>query len=97
VWDDRHGESFYNCPRRFITDDIVEWYQEYLYDIEIGTPLNYSDQSSKYTEAWMLYKHFFNRYQTDAISNRNKSDTGALDMLEAGYLNRKRGENVRHQ
>lgn len=66
MWSDGHDEVFYVCPRRFVTEDIIEWYQEYLYNKEMmGSAIKYQDQSSKYIDAWMYYKSYFDRYEAE--------------------------------
>lgn len=54
------------CPRKFVTVDIVEWYQEYLYNKEMsGSVIRYQDQSNRYIEAWKIYKYYYEMYEAE--------------------------------
>ena len=94
VWTDFKEESFFNCPLLWVTSDIVDWYQEYSYDIEIGSPLNYHKQSSRYVEAWQIYKRFYNDYQSIQAEKRMKPKSNdSLDQMAANFMNQKRASN----
>lgn len=91
VWDDRHGEVFLNCPLAFVTEDITEWYTEHTYDTEVGSPLNYREQSVKYIEAWMTYKTYYNKYQSYRIEkSKNQKQGDDLDAMAANLMAQKR-------
>ncbi len=95
VWFDSHEEYFYTCPMQFLTQDIIEWYTEYDYDTQIGTPLNYCQQSCKYIEAWRLYKMYvekYKAYQLEKQTRHNKSGD-ALDAMAANLMAQKRNAN----
>ena len=65
VWADRHGNKFYSCPMRFVTDEIIEWYKEYEYYKEFNCSPDYTEQSNRFVEAWMQYKYYYSLYDAD--------------------------------
>ena len=91
VWDDRHGEVFYNCPVKWLTDDVIDWYQEYVYNVEIGGSIPFREQSSKYIEAFLVYRHFLGLYQADEMDKKAKRpDNDDLDRMGANLMAQKR-------
>lgn len=95
VWTDAHEEMFYNCPLLWVTRDIIDWYQEHKYDIEIGNPLNFWKQSTKYVEAWQVYKAYYEKYQVYQTEKRMKKNKGPdpLDTMGANFMAQKRNSN----
>lgn len=65
VWADGHDNFFYSCPMRFITEDILDWYQEYEYYAEFNCAPEYSIQSCRFIDAWIAYKNYFKLYDSD--------------------------------
>ena len=56
--------ELYNCPIRFITDEIYNWYEEYS-STQDGTTIGktYAESSSKYLEACTVYKNKLSKLQ----------------------------------
>lgn len=93
MWVDPYGEQFFNCPLQWITYDITEWYKEYLYITEIGSPAPYRDQSSKWIDAWLVYRAAFNQYQQYQMEKKVKGPKAGddLDAMGAHLMRQKRG------
>jgi len=86
VWEDGAGNEYYNCPYKWVTDNILEWYQQLSYDTEMHTALPYNDQSNKYIDAWMVYKYHLNRFNKEQLDKSKKDSTSeSLDSLQDGY------------
>ncbi len=56
----------------FVTEEIIDWYKEYEYNKEFGTSLVYEKQSSRYLEAWLVYKYFRELYDYDITLQKIK-------------------------
>jgi hypothetical protein len=92
VWADGDDETYFSCPRLWLTQDSTDWYREYLYDTEFGTSTSYSDQSNKYIDAWMVYKGAFGRYQLEQTEKRMKpKKQDDLDSMARNLMAQKRG------
>lgn len=86
VWEDGDDNEYYNCPIRWLTSDIAEWYQQYSYDIEFHCGLTYDQQSIRYTEAWQIYKQHLNRFQREQAEKGKQDKTAdGLESLQAGF------------
>ena len=93
VWDDGFGETFYNCPSIWITDDIIEWFRSYLYATEISSVIAYSDRANKWVEAWLVYRAAFNQYQSYQMEKKYSKGKGDdLDAMGAHLYRQKRGK-----
>ena len=79
VWDSGDGEEFLQCPMLWVTADIFDWYQEYLYDTEFHSSPPYHRQSAKYIDAWLVYRHYLNKYQAEQMREQSKrNDLGRM-------------------
>jgi hypothetical protein len=83
VWYDGEDE-YYTCPLCWLSDSIINWYDEYLYTQEFGTALSYNDQSNRFIEAWQQYKIAFNRFSEEKMRHTGKVD--GLQTLKAGFF-----------
>jgi hypothetical protein len=65
AWED-DDDVYFACPERFIPISIIRWYDQYRYEKEFGTRIEYSDRSHKYIDAVQLYNKF-TVYWTDIM------------------------------
>ena len=86
VWEDEdEGESFFNCPVRFITEAVIEWYSEHSYfEMYPGTAPEYNRMPAKFVEAVTHYKHCFNKYLKRKRKSGDKSTEG-LNLIRQAY------------
>lgn len=77
----------------WVTEGVTQWYREYLYDNEIGQALPYSLQSSKYIEAWLIYRNAYQKFQAQQLEKKSKPDKSSdnLDAMAANLFKQKRG------
>ena len=67
MWEDEEDQLF-NCPMKFVTSEIIEWYTEYSYNKEFnGTAPAYHEQSTRFIDAADHYKSCLNE-----LMNRKK-------------------------
>jgi hypothetical protein len=69
IWFDPITEDeYYVCPIRFVTNNIIEWYNEYSYNMDFpGTARKYGEQSNKFIDAAHIYKR--NLHELGIIAN----------------------------
>lgn len=92
MWADGE-EFFYSCPMLWVSSDILDWYMEYLYDVEVGEALSYNLQSKKYVEAWFVYRSALKKFHEQQMDKKVKSDKSSdnLDIMAANLMKQKRG------
>ena len=78
VWDDGEDE-FFNCPIRFISDEIYFWYDKYKH----GTRLEYEELNCRYSEAVNYYEYQLQRYKNAKTPNRQVLNGNNTDKLKA--------------
>lgn len=56
-------ELWYNCPRKFLIDSVLDFLQEYnSCKDHISTPRPYNEQSAKFLAAVSVYESFCARF-----------------------------------
>lgn len=77
VWQviDTEMMDFYTCPRIFAAL-VLEWYEQYSYDLQMSTALQYEKQSPRYLEAWKIYNHYLIKFQNEVMKLKNKLPFG---------------------
>lgn len=79
-------ERFYNCPMKFISDSVAEWYENYSYDKEMGTAESYTDQSVRYIDARSYYMGRYSKYsQMKKPKNEPIMDPGQLHYMKKQF------------
>lgn len=71
VWIDCDDNEYYICPIRLLTEDIIEWYNSYVYYQDMGGAPKYEDQGARYIEAYKTYKYYLQHY-TEEMSPKGK-------------------------
>jgi hypothetical protein len=99
VWGDNQGNLFYNCPLKWVGENIYEWYQEVLYVTEFGCALPYSDQCPNFLNAWILYKNYKDRYDSyllEKMSGKHGSSNvdDNLNRMTQVYMEQQRNKHV---
>ena len=84
-WEDQ-SDVYKKCPLVYITENIIDWYQEHLYNTEYGCSISYGDQSARFVSALNYYKACYNRFVNDKQSVKKDGD---LSLLYAGLKSRK--------
>ena len=56
-------DVYYQCPIRFVPENILQWWEIYQYEKEFGANIDYMGRSIKYLEALRIYRHFINYWQ----------------------------------
>lgn len=93
MWADGEDETYFSCPRLWVTNAMIEWYQEYTYDTDFGTALRYPEQSNRYIEAWSVYKRAIGRFQLEQAQERMKpKKQDDLDAMAKNLMAQKRGK-----
>lgn len=57
AWEDE-DDVYYACPERFIPVNVIRWHEQYQYEKEFGTWVDYNDRSSRYIDAVREYNNF---------------------------------------
>jgi hypothetical protein len=73
VWEDEVENEFYNCPLRWLTEAVLDWYELYAYDMEFHKGLSYDRQSNRYIEAWKVYRLFSSKFSLMQSKRHNQS------------------------
>jgi hypothetical protein len=60
------GETFYACPERFISNNVIRWFEQYQYEKEFGGKVDYQERSSKYLDAVRVYRGYV-QYWNDML------------------------------
>ncbi|MDR0307632.1 MAG: hypothetical protein LBI42_12460 [Chitinispirillales bacterium] len=83
VWEDPELGEFFNCPLKFISETVVDWYEEYSYnqDFSAAAPA-FLKQSAKFAEACRLYKTAFNEYLAKASKKKTAKQDGLQILKE---------------
>lgn len=84
VWEDE-DDVYYSCPILWITQEIIDWYDEMAYSKEFGGAA-YTDQSNRFVEAWLFYNSEMGRF-SKAKLDKGKEDktTDGLASLKSGF------------
>jgi len=95
VWQNSDIGEFYSCPLRWITQPVLEWYDEYLYLKEFpGVAPKYGEFNKLFWEACKLYQGSYNKYHLGELKKQSssKSDTTSksLGSLRKGFNERKK-------
>lgn len=93
MWADGEDETYFSCPRLWVTNDMIDWYHEYTYDIDFGTALRYPEQANRYVESWSVYKRALGRFQMEQAQERMKpKKQDDLDAMAKNLMAQKRGK-----
>ena len=91
VWEDEE-DQFFSCPRNFITDNIVEFYDIYYTYKEIpGCAPQFEKLSNKFVEAVKYYNSKYNFYISEKIKTPKK-DKDDLKVFRDTYNGRNKGK-----
>jgi len=61
VWEDE-GDLYYSCPLLFIPPEVVEWYQEYDYCVNVRG-MEYEELPWTWLEAYRAYRNAMTTYE----------------------------------
>jgi hypothetical protein len=74
VWEDEE-DAFFTCPRKFITDNIVDFYDTYSIYKEIpGCSPKFEELSNKFIEGVKYYNSKYNFYYSEKIKKPQVKD-----------------------
>ena len=83
VWEDPELGEFFNCPLKFISETVVDWYEEYSYNQDFGAAAPaFLKQSAKFVEAVRLYKTAFGEYLEKAAKKKAAKPDGLQILKE---------------
>ena len=74
VWVDNEENEYFNCPLKFIPENVLQWYEEYSYQKEFGGALSYRKQSRKFIDAIRIYNSAFCSYKQNESKQNAKND-----------------------
>ena len=95
VWTN-DGEEFYNCPIRFVPDNVWAWFSELTFAEQFHQIKPYSEMPARWIEALHYLKNMMDRYteQIQETKSRRKDRTGdGLARLAAEKNQRGRTDN----
>jgi len=83
-------EEFYNCPLRWISEQIIDWYEEYSYYTEFpGAAPIFGNMIPGWTEALQYYKIQYKHFYDLINPSRGKDSTSrGLSILRQSHANR---------
>lgn len=85
VWEDPELGEFYNCPLKFVSATVCDWYEEYSYYQEFaGSAPSFNVQSAKFIEAARVYRNAFNEYLA-SIAKKRKNQPDGLHILKERF------------
>jgi hypothetical protein len=73
VWEDGENE-FFNCPVRFISQAVSDWYNEHAYNDRYKSARMYEKQAETYIEALDYYDRCMGKFK--AIKARQGTNNG---------------------
>lgn len=72
VWEDDEDE-FYNCPRKFITESVIDFYDELSVYKEIpGSSPKFENFSNKFLEGFKYYTQQYNRFYSAKLKEKKQ-------------------------
>lgn len=75
VWEDCLDNKYYTCPIKFLTDNVIEWYNEYTYYKEFGCLHEYTKLPATYVEAMSLYNNYIATYKLKELEEDNRKQS----------------------
>jgi hypothetical protein len=95
IWQHQDIGEFYSCPLRWITQPILDWYDEYLYLKEFpGSAPKYGEHNRLFWLSCKVYSGSFNKYQMENIKSKSAgkgdSTSKSLNDLRQGFQRRKK-------
>lgn len=83
VWE-LEGVYFYSCPLRWLSEAVVEWYQEYSYNKEFPSSApGYWEAPAPYLEAIQTYNKYLNEFTLEKNKKPDKTGKNLADMARA--------------
>jgi len=83
VWEGPELGEFFNCPLKFVSETVVDWYEEYSYYQDFaGAAPPFFKQSAKFIEAVKIYKTAHNEYLAKASRKKTHKPDGLLILKE---------------
>jgi len=93
VWEDEE-DQFFSCPKKFITYDIVDFYDTYNIYKEIpGCAPKIEELSNKFVEGVRYYNQKYNLYYSEKLKKPQKDD---LKVFRDTYANNTRNKSSRN-
>jgi hypothetical protein len=81
VWIDSDDTEYFICPIRLLTEDILEWYESYVYYQDFGGAPIFENQGAKYIEAIKVYKSYLSHYTYEMTPKGKDGYTAAKQIL----------------
>lgn len=87
VWvDEDEGEEYYNCPLRFISDAVVDWYGYHsYYQSYAGTAPKYEDMPARFLEAVGYYENQLRLFMEMKQKARGRHADGLETLKQVHY------------
>ncbi|MDR2728507.1 MAG: hypothetical protein LBB56_05185 [Chitinispirillales bacterium] len=83
VWEEPELGEFFNCPLKFISETVVDWYEEYSYYQDFaGAAPAFLKQSAKFIEAARIYKTALNEYMAKSSKKKGNKPDGLQILRE---------------
>jgi len=83
VWEDPELGEFFNCPLKFISETVVDWYEEYSYYQDFaGAAPEFFKQSAKFVDAARIYKAALNECAAKAARKKGNKPDGLQILKE---------------
>ena len=87
VWEDDE-DQFFTCPRKFITQDIIDFYDTFSIYKEIpGCSPKFDELSKKFVEGVKYYNQKYDLYYSEKIKTPKKVEDD-LKVFRDGYNER---------
>ena len=95
IWQHSTMGEFYSCPVKWITQPVLEWYDEYLYLKEFpGIAPKYGEFNKLFWESCKIYTGAYSKYQIEAMkkqsSGKGDKTSNSLANLKQGFKGRKK-------
>jgi hypothetical protein len=75
VWvDEETGDEYHMCPIRYVSQTILDWYEEYAYCTKFHLAEKFNDQCSAWIDAATLYESELSTYRAKTEEERRARD-----------------------
>jgi len=73
--------KFYSCPR-IACSFVLEWYEQYSYDLQMHTAEKFYEQTQRYIEAMRTYNSYLSTMSIEASKMRRLNTGGITPVPE---------------
>lgn len=64
---------YYEHPKNFIPNSVIEWYEEYKYYKDFNVAPSFNDCNLKFLEAKTTYEYYSQYWKTPRVNNEGYS------------------------